>query len=286
MRIKGTGALKRLSGWHIDANEMRAVKIQSVKTEAPKVKTLCFEDKLCSTAKAGQFIMVWVPGVDEIPLSLASVHGKASTVTVKEVGEATQMLNRMKQGDVIGVRGPFGNHFKVIGKEALVIGGGTGTAPLMMLITELVDAHVKTTVIEGAKTCDELLFMDQLNRLSTSVNVKVHFATEDGSYGIKGVATDAAEKTLSAKQFDAIYACGSEGMTRAVYSLAEKHKVPLQASLERIMLCAMGICGSCVIGKYRVCKDGPIFDDAQLKDVANELGRFKRGFSGEKIAIS
>jgi len=99
------------------------VKIRASKTEAPKVKAFYFGDELCSSAKPGQFIMVWIPGVDEIPLSFSSTDDKLSSVTVKEVGEATRALCKMDKGDTIGVRGPFGNHFEITGKEALVVGG-------------------------------------------------------------------------------------------------------------------------------------------------------------------
>ncbi|MCW4020420.1 MAG: hypothetical protein NWF14_04235, partial [Candidatus Bathyarchaeota archaeon] len=153
------------------------VKIQSVRTETSSVKTFSFEDELCAVARPGQFVMLWIPGVDEIPLSLSFTCDTLSSVTVKEVGEATRALNEMKQGDIIGVRGPFGTHFKIVGKKALVVGGGTGTAPLMMLTEKLVDRGVETTVIEGAKTRDELLFLGQLSNLSAEAGVKTIFTT-------------------------------------------------------------------------------------------------------------
>jgi len=274
-----------LSGWHTDANQIRTVKIQSVKTETQRVKTFFFEDELCSSAKLGQFVMVWIPGVDEIPLSLSSIGGKTSSVTVKEVGEATRALNRRRKNDIVGVRGPFGTHFKIAGREALVVGGGIGTASLMVLTRTLLDAKVKTTIIEGAKTQSELLFLDQLRDLSAKAGAEVFIATDDGSYGTKGLVTEAVERILSSRKFDTIYACGNEAMIRKVYLLAKKYDIPLQASLERIMLCAMGVCGSCVVGKYRVCKDGPVFDQNQLEEVEEELGRFKRDFKGERIPI-
>lgn len=270
----------------MNINQIRTVTIQRVKTENVRVKTFFFEDELCSSAKPGQFVMVWIPGVDEIPLSLSSTGAdKFSSVTVAEVGDATRALNKMKRGDVIGVRGPFGNHFKIFGKKALVIGGGTGMASLMGLIKNLLAEGVKTTVVEGAETQDELLFVDQLTSQMAEPNLETIFTTEDGSYGIKGVATDAAEKVLSSKKFHAIYTCGPEKMISKVYFLAKKYGVPLQTCLERLMRCAVGICGSCVIGKYRVCRDGPVFDQTQLKELEDELGRFKLDFTGEKIPI-
>jgi len=271
--------------WHIKNNEMRIVKIHKVKTEVRNVKTIFFEDGLCASAEPGQFLMVWIPGVDEIPLSLSSASGRLASVTVKEVGEATRALNRMKKGNLLGIRGPFGSYFRIMGKSALVVGGGIGVAPLLMLVNKLLSEDVETTFIEGAKTRSEILFQDQLTALHEERGLEVIFTTDDGSYGIKGLATEAAEKCLSEKKFDAIYACGKEAMIRELRSLAEKHGIQMQASLERIMRCAMGICGSCVIGRCRVCKDGPVFDSSQLREIRMELGRFRRNFRGERIPI-
>jgi dihydroorotate dehydrogenase electron transfer subunit len=167
----------------------------------------------------------------------------------------------------------------------LVVGGGIGTAPLMLLASRLLKAKVKTTVVEGAKTLSDLLFVKQLTKMQAEVNLKVVFTTDDGSYGTKGLATDATKKILSKGQVDAVYTCGNEAMTLKVYRLAQKYGTPLQASLERFMFCAIGICGSCVIGKYRVCKDGPVFDQTQLKEVENELGKMKRDFKGERVRV-
>jgi len=266
-------------------NEMRIVKISKIKTEAPNVKTIFFEDELCASAEPGQFLMVWIPGVDEIPLSISSTSDQLASVTVKEVGEATRALNRMKRGEILGIRGPFGSYFKIVGKSALVVGGGIGVAPLLMLVTRLLNSDVETTMIEGVKTRSEILFHDQLRALHNAHGLKVIFTTDDGSYGVKGMATEAAEKLLSEKRFDSMYACGKEAMICKLYSLAEKHGIPIQASLERIMRCAMGICGSCTIGKYRVCKDGPIFNSSQLREIRKELGKFRRNFRGERVPI-
>ncbi len=274
-----------MSDWHIGANQIRTVRIREVQTETKKIITIFFEDELCFSAKPGQFVMVWIPGIDEIPLSLSSTNSKMSSVTVKEVGDATRALNHMKKDDIIGVRGPFGNFFKMAGREALVVGGGIGFAPLIMLTNMLVKRKVNTTVIEGARTRDELLFFNILNKLSVETGLNVVFTTDDGSYGMRGLATEAVEKVLSSKRFDVIFTCGNEVMIRKVYLLARKHKTALQASLERIMRCAMGICGSCIIGRYRVCKDGPVFDETQLKEIKHELGRFKRDTKGERVSI-
>ena len=224
-----------MSGWHTDDKQIRTTKIRKVESETERVKTFYFEDKLCASAEPGQFIMLWVPSVDEIPLSLSSVNGNLVSVTVKEVGEGTKALNKMKQGEVVGVRGPFGTYYRIAGKNALVVGGGIGTAPLMLLASRLLEAKVKTTVVEGAKTRSDLLFVKQLTKMGKQADLKVVFTTDDGSCGTKGLVTDAAEKVLLAGQVDSIYTCGNEAMTLKVYKLTEKYKTPLQASLERFM---------------------------------------------------
>jgi len=156
-------------------------------------------------------------------------------------------------------------------------------APLIPLIENLVSKHLRVTVLVGARTKNELIFLE---RLQTSQDISgTIVTTDDGSYGTKGLATDALERVLSSERFDAIYACGPESMLHKVYLLSEQYRTPLQVSLERIMRCAIGMCGSCVIGKYRVCRDGPIFATDQLQEVEREFGRFKRDFNGRKATV-
>jgi len=275
-----------LSDSLIKANKMRVIEIKGIKQESPTAKSIFFRDEYCSKANAGQFLMVWVPGIDEIPLSLSSIAAsdELSSVTVSEVGEATVALNRRNTGDLIGIRGPFGNHFRIVGKKAIVVGGGIGIAPLMPLVEEAIKEHLGITVLSGARTHSELIFLDRLEKTFRN-QMRVIVTTNDGSFGAKGFVTGELGKVLASDKFDTVYACGPERMIRKVYSLTERYDVPLQASLERIMRCAIGICGSCVIGKYRVCRDGPIFTTSQLREVESELGRFKHGFTGKKIPI-
>jgi dihydroorotate dehydrogenase electron transfer subunit len=90
---------------------------------------------------------------------------------------------------------------------------------------------------------------------------------------------------LTKEKFDMIYTCGPEQMMRKVLDLAEKHEIALEASLERLMRCAIGLCGSCVVGKYRVCRDGPVFTASQLKEAKSEFGVSKRDFDGKRISL-
>jgi len=99
------------------------------------------------------------------------------------------------------------------------------------------------------------------------------------------LATEPLEKLLEKERFNVIYTCGPERMMRKVFDLAQKRKIAMEASLERLMRCGIGLCGSCVIGKYRVCKDGPVFTAAQLSEVTNEFGYSKLGFDGSRIEL-
>ena len=275
-----------MSAWLTAANKHRATPIISIETVSPTVKTLTFRDKLCAKAKPGQFLMLWVPGVDEIPLSVFDVDREDAkvSVVVKRVGEATRALHNLKAGDWIGVRGPFGNSFTFRRGKALLVGGGVGIAPLVFLAKELAAQKAsETIVVVGAKTRDELIFMDKLRDFCEEENVLV--ATENGSYGLKGLASTLAESVMAKEKLDIVYTCGPEPMTRAALDCAEKFGVYAEASLERIMRCAIGICGSCVIGGFRVCKEGPIFNINQLKAVKSEFGVWKRDFNGKRVPV-
>jgi len=272
-----------LSAYLTAANTMRTTRILSVKTEGPTVKTFTVKDKLCAKAKPGQFLMLWIPRVDEIPLSVLNAGYGEVSVTVKAVGEATQALHGLKSGDTIGVRGPFGNSFTENRGRILMVGGGTGTAPLLFLAKKLAAKAERLSFVMGAKTKDALLFLRELDALCTEQSVIA--TTEDGSYGFTCLATEPLERLLDKEKFDVVYTCGPETMVRRVFELAEQRGIALEASLERLMRCGIGLCGSCVIGRYRVCRDGPVFNSAQLSEVKDELDISKLGFDGNRIPL-
>lgn len=256
------------------------MKIQDVKEENSTIKTFTFRDKHCAEAKPGQFVMVWVPGVDEVPMSLSSISvDGVSSITVADVGEATKMLNQKKVGEVVGVRGPYGNGFALTGGNVMIVGGGTGLTPLVPLAENLAGLSSKIVFMVGAKTRDDIFFLDRIRTVVPEVVV----TTEDGSYGLKGVVTELAEQILEKQKFDMIYACGPEQMMFKMFLLAKRLNTPFQASLERYIRCGIGICGSCCMGEYRICRDGPVFSGEQLGKVRNEFGLFKREVDGSKV---
>jgi dihydroorotate dehydrogenase electron transfer subunit len=260
---------------------MRTTTIVNVKNESPTVKTFTVADDLCAKANPGQFLMVWIPGVDEIPISILAVGERQVQFTVKAVGDATRHLHALKPGDLLGVRGPFGNNFTETRGRVLLIGGGTGTAPLLFLAKRLAAKADRLSFVIGAKTKNELLFVDQLDSLCTDESAIA--TTEDGSYGLQCLATEPLDRLLVKDKFSMVYACGPEKMVRKVFDLAEQRKIAMEASLERLMRCGIGLCGSCMIGKYRVCRDGPVFTLAQLSEVKDGLGISRLAFDGSYV---
>ncbi len=248
--------------------------------------TILVRDKACSKAAPGQFAMLWVPGIGESPMSI-SVMDKQDICgfTIKPLGPTSSALCSLREGDRIGIRGPYGNSFTPMYGSSLLIGGGTGSAPLIPLSQLLIERGGKVTLILAAKTRSELLFLMDAERLLQPPRHQLIVATDDGSYGFKGFASDCAADLLKRQIYNMIYTCGPEKMMRKIFDLAEAKTIPVQASLERYMKCGFGLCGSCAIGPYLVCADGPIFNSKQLREVSGEFGISKRDSSGQPVPI-
>jgi dihydroorotate dehydrogenase electron transfer subunit len=264
-------------------NKLRTTPIVRIRPESPTVKTFTLTDKLCAKAKPGQFLMLWIPGVDEIPLSILDAGDNLVSVSVKAVGDATRHLHALETGAMVGVRGPFGNCFTESRGRVLLVGGGTGIAPLLFLAKQLAAKTERLSFVEGAKTKAELLFVHELGEVCSEKNLIT--TTEDGTAGLQCLVTQPLTNLLDKEKFDMIYTCGPEIMVKKIFEMTEKRRLPIEASLERLMRCGIGLCGSCVIGKYRVCRDGPVFNAAQLWEVKEELGISKLGFDGSRIPI-
>jgi len=264
----------------------RAVRILETVDQASRTKSLSFRDKLAATATPGQFGMVWAPGKDEIPMSLLPAGAyDLVTIVVKDRGEGSRALLRKKRGDLIGIRGPYGKGFTCTGvKNTLMIGGGTGAIPLLGLLRALAQRRVTCSFVLGARTSHELLFQDEIGRLCKETGGGFNITTDDGSAGTKALATDEAVKILHTGSFDRVYTCGPETMMRTVVDLSKRARIPAEAGLERIFKCGSGICGSCCIGPYLACKDGPVFSSETLKELP-EWGKSTRDASGRPVII-
>ena len=258
-------------------NSPKIVKIIEDRIEAKDTKTLIFEHPI--EMIPGQFFMVWIPGVDEIPMSVSYIKKENKGITFRMVGEATKALFDLHKGHTIGIRGPYGNGFKINGENILFIGGGTGVAMLAPAIEIARKNNISTNVIIGAKTKDELFFKDRIKKSGSNLII----TTDDGSEGVKGFATDILKDIINVNKFSSILTCGPEKMMKKIIDISDK--IPVQASLERYMKCAVGICSQCSIGNgLRVCVEGPVFDSDTLKKM-DDFGKFKRDSSGCKVQI-
>lgn len=261
------------------------VNVEDVIDETPTVRTLVFSDDVMASASPGQFAMVWVPGAYELPMSVMVADGNGrAAFTIRRHGPASTALYNVKAGGRIAVRGPYGNSFDIRPGRLLLVGGGTGLVPLMRLIT-----HTRTdctvTLMMGARTRREVFFDGMASRLLSlhHSESRVMVATDDGTYGTRGQVTELADGALDSSPFDAVYTCGPELMMYKVIQSAHKRGIFAQASLERMMKCGVGICGSCVAGRDVVCRDGTIFD-AQHLSKNSEFGSTYRNKSGIRTA--
>ena len=262
-----------------NSNHTTIVTIEKVIDETPTVRTLVFSDSIMPNVLPGQFAMVWIPGINELPMSvmISKESGKAA-FTVRKHGLASTGLFNIKVGEQIGIRGPYGNAFDIKQGKLLLVGGGTGLVPMMRLLT-----HVKSTddvtILIGAKSKDEVFFEDLANQLLQNNSHNVIVCTDDGSYGEKGFVTDVVEKLVNESHFDGVYTCGPEKMMYKTVQSAHSRGIFVQASLERMMKCGVGICGSCCVGEDLACKDGTIFDGNHLSK-NKEFGHFHRNKAG------
>lgn len=261
----------------------RSVRISGKKVENISTVTLEFDlGYLSRDIHPGEFLMIWIPGIDEIPMSVSSWNAPIAGITVKSIGEATEGLASLDEGSWIGIRGPFGNHFVQDAERALVVSGGVGVAPLRPLVYGLLDAKKEVSIIVGARTDRELILYDFENLKND--NFQLVISTDDGTKGLKGYATEIAQDLIERNTFDKIYTCGPEIMMAELHKIAKQHAIRFEASLERYMKCGCGICGTCGMDScgQLVCVDGPIFSGEQL-DRMDDFGHSYRDSTGKKV---
>jgi dihydroorotate dehydrogenase electron transfer subunit len=228
-------------------------KVKKVIEENYRVKTIEIDHSM--EALPGQFLMVWVPGVGERPMSIG--NSDPLTISVANVGKVSSKLHELKEGDMISYRGPLGSHFTLPEKtkKILVIGGGYGVVPMYFLARVAKQNDIEAYSIIGGKTDKDIVWEKQM----FAVCKEAFITTDDGSRGKKGTVMVEAEWLIKEKKVDHVYACGPERMMEAVAKLCKEHEVPCELSLERYMKCGVGVCGSCAVDGKLCCQDGPVF---------------------------
>ena len=286
--------------------------ILAIKQETTHVKTLTFP--VTFGAKPGQFLMAWLPGVDEIPMSIAMDDGKETRITFFDVGDTTKALFRAHAGDLVGLRGPFGTHYEWAPKAHLIlVAGGYGAAPMYFVAKEALKDGCTIDFVVGARSKEHLLYLEEIRSLK---NTTLHVATDDGSMGHKGYTTEVLEKLLANKEYASsagrpchpersepkasvdegssgqpsaqhdrfsVFACGPEMMLKRISVICAERNVPCAMSLERFMKCGYGLCGNCVMDPLgiRLCIDGPVVKNEMCVQLS-EFGTYHRDALGKK----
>ncbi len=252
----------------------KPARVMEAKEIARNIACVRIENPLEKLPRPGQFIMVW-NGADEKPMAVTRISRKELLMTVKQVGPFTRALARCKPGDLLGIRGPYGRAFDLAYERPILVGGGIGASPILHLASELAHRKTSPTIFLGFNSAVDAIYAQEFGRLG-----KTQICTVDGSLGMAGNVTDHLPP-LSA--FDCIFACGPEAMMATAGMMAETAGVECQLLVERYFKCGIGLCGSCALGCFTVCRDGPVFFWKELKET--EFGLFKRDACGRREPI-
>ena len=264
--------------------------VEEIIEETPDTRTFLavFRDpelRESFTYEPGQFQEVSVFGVGEATFCLTSTPTRPGVVefSVKQVGQVTTALHEMSPGDIVGIRGPFGNWFPYgewKGKRLLFIGGGIGMAPLRSLLNFCLDNRADygpIDLIYGARTPQDLCFRSEFDDWRSAPDTRVFLTVDRGDESWQGnvgfVPAYLMDLAPSPANTIAI-TCGPPVMIKYVLESLEKlNFAPEQiyTTLEMKMKCGIGKCGRCNIGEKFVCIDGPVFSYAQLKELPPEF---------------
>ena len=262
-------------------------RIQRVHREIPDTFTLELEPEDgvdIPQFATGQFNMLYVFGVGEIPISISGDTAKKKPLihTTRAVGTVSKAMSELKTNDVIGVRGPFGSYWPIKqaeGKDVVIAAGGIGLAPLRSVMYHILsyrEKYGKAVLLYGARTPEDILYRHELEqwraKFDLEVDVTVDRAT--GSWrGSVGVVTRLIPRASFDPNNTIAMVCGPEIMMRFTAADLEKRGVApenIYVSMERNMKCAIGMCGHCQYGPNFVCKDGPVFQYSQIQGLLSK----------------
>jgi NAD(P)H-flavin reductase len=261
-------------------------RVVDVSDETPDTKTftLCFRDWKNGGNfhfVAGQFLELSVFGYGEAPFCIASSPTRPKTLetTVRRVGQLTNALHKLRDGEEVGIRGPFGNGFDVEaarGKDLLFVAGGIGLPPLRSLIWNVLDERSQfghVSILYGARTPSDLVYKHELKEWSERPDVEFLVtvdAADPGWRGVVGVVPSLFKRIKLHPESTLAYVCGPPIMiqiaVKDLLKLGFKEEAVI-STLERMMQCGIGKCNHCAIGHRYVCRDGPVFNYAQIKQL-------------------
>lgn len=257
-----------------------------------RIPVKCFEfsiPEITSQASPGQFVMMWVQGIDEKPMGIAGANGDLVSFAIAKLGESTSAFHKLDEGDLVGIRGPYGKGFNLKGTKIAIMGGGTGIAPTKFLAEVALKKGIDVSLFHGARTENELAYLDYFKILEKKTqNFHYYPSTDDGSFGFKGFSTHCLQDAIAkGYKFESLYVCGPELMMYFARDIAKKQGFYFEASLaDRYFKCAIGLCGQCAVDPtgQRICIDGPVFNLEQL-ELISDFGKYGRDKYGKKYPL-
>lgn len=261
-------------------SEYQTYSIVEIRDECKETKTFVLDKGI--NAKPGNFVMIWLPGIGEKPISISS--GNPLELTLKKFGIFTSALFELKKGSTVWIRGPYGNSFLDFTSNAskkYIVAGGTGAAPLAFLVDKLKENRERPTIFLGVRNKESVIFEKRFRQVSN-----LFIATSDGSYETKGFATELFKKVDIENSNSQFFICGPEKMMLDAAQKAMKYVNPenIFLSLERYMKCGCGICGGCEMSGLRICVDGPVFSYKTILE-CEDFGKYKRDKTGKKVEL-
>lgn len=229
----------------------------------------------------GQFNMLYVFGVGEVPISISGDPAKSESLihTTRAVGNVTKAMQRLKVGGTLGVRGPFGTSWPVelvSGYDVVLVAGGIGLAPLRPVLYYLLanrNNYGKVVLLYGTRTPDDILFQNELKKWRSRFDLETHITVDRAAgawHGNVGVVTTLINKAPFDPLNTMAMVCGPEIMMRFTAMAMQKRGLTderIYVSMERNMKCGIGLCGHCQMGTEFICKDGPVYSYAKIKDL-------------------
>ena len=255
--------------------------IESVRETADSISLVLERPYACAIAAGapGQFNMLYPFGIGEAAISLSSDGADTLVHTVRGVGDVSEAIGRLRPGDWLGVRGPFGVGWpmqRARGRDIVLVAGGIGMAPLRSVVHAVLrerNAFGRLLVFYGARAPRERLFAAELEQWQASADIDLAVTVDfgDANWGGRvGFVTSLLTHAPIDPARTIVMACGPEVMMRAVANqMAGRGMAPgdIYVSLERNMKCAAGLCGHCQFGPLFMCKDGPVFPYDRVEDL-------------------
>ncbi len=238
------------------------------------IRMVLKSERLVSSAKPGQFLNVRCGDSYRAylrrPISICDVNRESGTADIvfQVRGAGTELLAGVKPGEFVDVMGPLGNPFKPVqpGGSMVVVGGGIGSFPLLLLLRTM--PEVRRKALLGFRSHEAVV----LEEAFASNSERLEIATDDGSHGQAGFATNLLERCLEQEKPDCVYVCGPLPMMKAAVGICMHHDVAVQVSMEQRMGCGVGACLVCAcktrdgegFAYTHVCREGPVFDGREI----------------------